>query len=232
MTLALMKRFGVSAQANWETNTISIAPQTYTPATYSVESDWSGASYWFSVAALAKETKLTLKGYKEASLQGDKNIISIAENLGVKSTFTKEGLVLEKMNAVKRFDWDFTHCPDLAQTVAVICAAKGIQCNMTGLESLRIKETDRIAAIQNELKKFGYDLVEVEKEVKFSVMPLNPEVAFSVSGQTVATYKDHRMAMAFAPLALLGELTIEAPDVVDKSYPDYWSDLQKAGFQF
>jgi len=232
MTLALMKLFGVTAQTDWSKNTITITPQTYTPSTYSVESDWSGASYWFSIAALAEETSVLIKGYKKDSLQGDRVITEIAENFGVKSTFTNDGLLLEKCPSVDAFEWDFTHCPDLAQTVSVICAAKGIKCTMTGLESLRIKETDRIFAIQTELQKFGYDLTEVEKDLKFVVQPKPGTTEFSVKGQTIATYKDHRMAMAFAPLALLGEITIEAPDVVEKSYPDYWKDLQKAGFEF
>ncbi len=228
MTLALMKIFGVTAKADWTKNTIEIIPQNYIPFTYSVESDWSGASYWFSIAALATETKLEIRGYKADSLQGDSVIVAIAEKFGVKSTFTETGLVLEKSASVKSFEWDFTHCPDLAQTVAVVCAAKGIECTMTGLESLRIKETDRITAIQNELKKFGGDLIELIPNEKYKVV----SSAFSVNGQTVATYKDHRMAMAFAPLALLGDVIIEGQEEVAKSYPDYWSDLRTAGFEF
>jgi 3-phosphoshikimate 1-carboxyvinyltransferase len=227
MTLALMKIFGVTAKTDWIKNTIEITPQHYIPSSYSVESDWSGASYWFSLAALAEESKIEIRGYKSDSLQGDRVIVAIAEKFGVKSTFTDKGLILEKTSIVKSFEWDFTHCPDLAQTVAVICAAKGIECTMTGLESLRIKETDRITAIQNELQKFGGDLIEVEKNHKFKVV----SNGFSVKGQTVATYKDHRMAMAFAPLALLGDVTIEGPEEVAKSYPDYWADLKKAGFE-
>jgi 3-phosphoshikimate 1-carboxyvinyltransferase len=228
MTLALMKIFGVTAQADWNKNIITIARQEYTPSTYSVESDWSGASYWFSLAALAEEAKIEIRGYKSDSLQGDRVIVDIAKNFGVKSTFTDKGLILEKIPVVKSFEWDFTHCPDLAQTVSVICAAKGIECTMTGLESLRIKETDRIAAIQNELRKFGSDLVEIVPNTKFKIVPGN----FHVSNQLVDTYDDHRMAMAFAPLALLGDLTIEDKNVVNKSYPDYWEDLKKAGFSF
>ncbi len=228
MTLALMKLFGITAETDWTNNTIRIAPQSYVPATYSVESDWSGASYWFSMAALAEEAKIEIKGYKSDSLQGDRVITNIAKHFGVQSTFTDTGLILEKTASSKAFEWDFTHCPDLAQTVSVICAAKGIECTMTGLESLRIKETDRIAAIQNELRKFGSDLVEIEPNVKFKVVPGN----FNVHNQLIDTYDDHRMAMAFAPLALLGDITIEDRNVVNKSYPDYWEDLKKAGFIF
>jgi 3-phosphoshikimate 1-carboxyvinyltransferase len=227
MTLSLMKHFGVSA--DWKGNIITIAHQEYKPASYKVESDWSAASYWYSIVALADEATIEILGYNTKSFQGDSTIASIMEKLGVKSTFSSKGVLLEKTtNVVKSFEHDFTDCPDLAQTIAVICAAKGVECTMTGLESLRIKETDRIAAIQNELRKFGSDLVEVIPNEKFKIA----NSKFSVEGQSVATYKDHRMAMAFAPLGLLGDLTIENQDVVDKSYPHYWEDLKIAGFDF
>ena len=226
MTLALMKHFGVEAE--WQSNTILIAPQSYTPATYKVESDWSAASYWYSIVALAENARIELKGYKQHSFQGDKSIVDIMDKLGVKTTFEQDGLLLEKGQAASEFSYDFTDSPDLAQTIAVVCAAKGIPGILSGLESLRIKETDRIAAIQNELRKFGADLIELEKDVTYQVKP----GSFHVSGQIVDTYKDHRMAMAFAPLALLGNIEIENPSVVDKSYPHFWDDLKIAGFRF
>ncbi len=226
MTLALMKHFGV--QAEWRENIISIAPRNYIPATYKVESDWSAASYWYSITALAENARVELKGYKRDSFQGDRSIVEIMTKLGVKTTFTQDGLLLEKASTASEFSYDFTDSPDLAQTIAVICAAKGVPGVLSGLESLRIKETDRIAAIQNELRKFGADLLELEKDVTYQVKPGN----FRVDGQIVDTYKDHRMAMAFAPLALLGELTIDNPSVVDKSYPHFWEDLKKAGFRY
>jgi 3-phosphoshikimate 1-carboxyvinyltransferase len=148
--------------------------------------------------------------------------------LGVHTEFTTDGLKLTKQAVKGSFNWDFTDCPDLAQTVAVILAAKGVEGTLSGLQSLRIKETDRIAAIQNELRKFGADLIEIEKDVTYKVLP----GTFKVNGQSVHTYEDHRMAMAFAPLALLGNVTIEEPSVVNKSYPLYWEDLKKAGFVF
>ncbi|MBX9852031.1 MAG: 3-phosphoshikimate 1-carboxyvinyltransferase [Cytophagaceae bacterium] len=227
MTLSLMKHWGV--QSEWKGNIISIAHQEYKSATYKVESDWSAASYWYSICTLASEAKIEILGYNKKSFQGDHVIAEIMEKLGVKSTFTDKGVTLEKTgNLVKSFEQDFTDCPDLAQTIAVICAAKGVECTMTGLESLRIKETDRIAALQNELKKFGSDLVETIPNSTFNIK----HSTFKAGGQSIETYKDHRMAMAFAPLALLGELTIENIDVVEKSYPHYWEDLKKAGFQF
>ncbi|WMJ75673.1 3-phosphoshikimate 1-carboxyvinyltransferase [Cytophagaceae bacterium ABcell3] len=226
MTLSLMAKFGI--QADWTGNTITIKHQEYKPATYKIESDWSGASYWFSIAALADEAEIKLEGYKKDSYQGDHVITEIMEHLGVKTTFTESGLLLQKSGTASDFSFDFTHCPDLAQTIAVACAAKGIECTMSGLESLRIKETDRIAALQNELKKFGTEMVEVEKDVTYKVLKSD----FKIDNQQIATYKDHRMAMAFAPLALLGEIAIEQPDVVDKSYPDFWKDLSVAGFSY
>ena len=225
MTLSLMKLFGVSA--DWEGATITIPHQEYKPTAYQVESDLTAASYWYSIVALARDAKIELVGYINNSLQGDHINVEIMDKLGVKSTFTEKGVLLEKKEAAKAITQDFTDCPDLAQTVAVICAAKNIECTMTGLESLRIKETDRIAALQNELQKFGGDLLEVVPNEQFKVT----SNCFMVNEQMVTTYEDHRMAMAFAPLAILGELTIEHPKVVEKSYPHYWEDLKKAGFE-
>ncbi|HXA01614.1 MAG TPA: 3-phosphoshikimate 1-carboxyvinyltransferase [Cytophagaceae bacterium] len=224
MTLTLMKQFGVSSE--WKDNIIKIIPQKYIPTSYKVESDWSAASYWYSIAALSADANIEILGYNKESLQGDSIIAKIMEKLGVSSTFTSTGILLQKTRTEKSIELDFTHCPDLAQTIAVICAAKGIECTMTGLESLRIKETDRIAALQNELRKFGSDLIETIPNSQFTIR----KSPFTVSGQTVSTYKDHRMAMAFAPLALLGDITIENPEVVEKSYPHYWEDLKVAGF--
>ncbi|MGN6648132.1 MAG: 3-phosphoshikimate 1-carboxyvinyltransferase, partial [Cytophaga sp.] len=162
MTLRLMERFGIASE--WKDNIIKIAHQTYKPAQYTVESDWSGSSYWFSIAALAKEANIELKGYVKNSLQGDHVIVDIMDQLGVKTEFTADGLKLTKQPVKGNLVWDFTDCPDLAQTVAVILAAKGVEGTLSGLQSLRIKETDRIAAIQNELRKFGADMIEIEKD--------------------------------------------------------------------
>ncbi|HEY8402213.1 MAG TPA: 3-phosphoshikimate 1-carboxyvinyltransferase [Cytophagaceae bacterium] len=224
MTLRLMELFGISS--SWEDNIIRIPNKKYEPFPYKVESDWSAASYWYSIAALSNEAEIKLNGYLTDSFQGDRVVADIMDKLGVKSTFTPEGVILTKKEAVSSIEFDYTDCPDLAQTIAVICAAKGIECTMSGLESLRIKETDRIAALQNELAKFGARMLELVPDQVYKVITDD----FVVNGQSVATYKDHRMAMAFAPLALLGPVTIENPDVVEKSYPHYWEDLKKAGF--
>ena len=226
MTLSLMKLFGVVS--DWTGNVITITHQQYLPGYYKVESDWSASSYWYSVVAMSDNASIELLGYQAESFQGDCAIVKLMEHLGVKTTFTKEGILLEKTNSGTSFSWDFSDSPDLAQTIAVICAAKKIPCRMHGLESLRIKETDRIAALHTELSKFGSGLEEVEKDKTYDVILGN----FNVDNQTVATYKDHRMAMAFAPLAVLGTLTIENPEVVEKSYPHFWTDLKVLNFKY
>ena len=224
MTLNLMERFGASY--NWDKNVIKVSAQKYTATDYTIEADWSGASYWYSMIALSQDGKVSLSGLRKASNQGDSVLVELGELFGVKTTFTDTGVLLEKCSHKDFFEWDFTHCPDIAQTVAVICAAKGISCKLTGLESLRIKETDRIEAIKLELAKFGV-VVEVEGDEVIKIANPAFKIGLNVS---VATYKDHRMAMAFAPLALLGDILVENPDVVDKSYPDYWRDLKAVGF--
>jgi 3-phosphoshikimate 1-carboxyvinyltransferase len=223
MTLDLMKHFGVTAL--WEGNQISVAPQNYQPSTYSIESDWSGASYWFSVVALAEKAELTLLGLRKNSLQGDSVIVKIMDSLGVSTEITEGGLRLSKKESVKYFEFNFADCPDLAQTVSVVCAAKGIKAKLYGLKSLRIKETDRIAAIEKELGKFGAKItVEGDDAIYIETSHLD----FSLA--KVHTYEDHRMAMAFAPLALLHPIEIEDPSVVNKSYPSFWKHLALAGF--
>jgi len=223
MTAAIMKHFGVACELLLDR--VIIRPRTYTPAEFTVESDWSAASYWFAFASLASQAELLLPRLSLQSLQGDSVIVSIMEQLGVNASMENGLLKLTKKNHSNEITWDFTHCPDLAQTVAVVCVAKGIKGNFTGLESLRIKETDRIAALQNELKKIGGDLVEVD-DANWTLMPSRQLPATA----SFATYKDHRMAMAFAPLATLMEVEIENRDVVKKSYPNFWNDMKSFGF--
>lgn len=227
MTLAQMQAFGVKSEVDWNNKVISIAPQSYNPTSYKIESDWSGASYWYSIVALSayEDTKVELLGLKENSLQGDSAIVEIMAQLGVKSTFTEEGVLLTKIPAQQSLSWDFTNCPDLAQTVAVTCVAKGIEATFTGIESLKIKETDRILALQNELAKFGGSLTEVVENTEYKVS--GSGFIFGREDITIATYDDHRMAMAFAPLVMLTNVTIEEPHVVVKSYPSFWDDLKK-----
>jgi 3-phosphoshikimate 1-carboxyvinyltransferase len=225
MTIELMKSFGVEVNADWETNRLTVTPQKYTPTEYHIESDWSGASYWFSVVALSfdKETTVQLNGLKENSLQGDSKIVEIMELLGVKSEFNTDGVKLTKIPRKGNFEYDFTACPDLVQTVAVVCALKGVEATFTGIESLKIKETDRVVALQNELLKIGVDFLETERNRKYRIAKHTitpPDMPF-------ATYDDHRMAMAFAPIAMQMNITIEDPNVVLKSYPSFWDDFAK-----
>lgn len=224
MTLQLMEKFGVSH--SWEDNLISVKPQKYQSSTFSVESDWSGASYWFSLLACADEGTFFLKGLKEDSLQGDSEIVRIMENFGIKSTFKEGGLLIEKQQVKGISHIDFTHCPDLAQTVAVTCAIIGQKVKFTGLESLRIKETDRIFALQQELAKFNAELKEVEPDI-FEVIP---SVTMPSEVQ-IHTYDDHRMAMAFMPLLTKTKVKMEDPSVVNKSYPSFWDHCESLGIQ-
>lgn len=222
MTASIMKHFGVACELGEDK--VIIAPQSYKTASYTVESDWSASSYWFALVALAREAEITLPRLHLTSLQGDSVIVDIAKHLGVRAERNGDLLHLTKVASSNHLSWDFTHCPDLAQTVAVVCAAKGITGEFTGLESLRIKETDRISALQNELRKIGADLVEKDSET-WSLIPSRS----LPSGATFDTYKDHRMAMAFAPLCTVMDVTIEKPDVVRKSYPNFWNDLNSVG---
>jgi 3-phosphoshikimate 1-carboxyvinyltransferase len=165
---------------------------------------------------------LELLGLKEDSLQGDAAIRDIMLPLGVKSTYTGKGYLLTKCEAVSELSWDFTDCPDLAQTISVVAAAKNIVLHLTGVESLKVKETDRVLALQNELKKLGSTLAEIKPNELYTVSG-----SFGHSGSTpeIETYDDHRMAMAFAPVGLLREIVIHEPGVVAKSYPSFWNHV-------
>jgi len=222
MTAAIMKHFGVDCTLS--ENTVVIPHQVYSPATFTVESDWSAASYWFSFASLASDAAISLPRLSLDSLQGDSAVVNIMKSLGVTASLEDGLLRLSKTNQVKDIEWDFTHCPDLAQTIAVVCAARGVKGHFTGLESLRIKETDRIAALQNELRKINADLIEENSE-NWTLVPS----ANLPSAATFETYKDHRMAMAFAPLATCMDVDIENPAVVRKSYPNFWNDIASFG---
>lgn len=218
MTLQLMAQFGVKHV--WEENIIKVTAQPYSPTQFAVESDWSGASYWFSLLACADEGELFLEGLKEDSLQGDSKIVEIMDQLGVKSEFQTGGIKLTKQKVKGLKSWDFTNCPDLAQTVAVTCAIIGQKTDFTGLESLRIKETDRIFALQQELAKFNAQLLDGKNGV-FTLIP-SIEIPDEV---TIKTYDDHRMAMAFLPLITKTNLIVDDSEVVNKSYPSFWKHV-------
>ncbi|MBC5775402.1 3-phosphoshikimate 1-carboxyvinyltransferase [Pontibacter sp. KCTC 32443] len=224
MTLSLMKHFG--AEATFEGNTIIVPHQQYKAAAFSVESDWSAASYWYSMVALAREADITLLGLREDSFQGDRAIADIMRRLGVHTEFTEAGVRLTKKHREKRVAFDFTNCPDLAQTIVALCAALGVTLEMTGVESLRIKETDRVHALQIEVLTMGTSL----NEITPGVFRMEPAI-LTKRQLFFRTYQDHRMAMAFAPIALLETVQIQEPDVVRKSYPRFWEDLEKVGFE-
>lgn len=222
MTLGLMELFGI--KHTWKENVIQIPHQSYWEGQYTIESDWSGASYWYSMAAISKGGKIKLLGLREKSLQGDQEIARIMSKMGVNTHYDSKGAQLVKTAKKDHtIAIDFRTCPDLAQTVMVAAAAKGITLEMTGLESLRIKETDRIAAMQNELAKIGSKLIEDEN--KWTLIPGQ----LPTKAPVIETYDDHRMAMAFAPLCQLMDIEIKDPDVVNKSYPAFWEDLRSVG---
>lgn len=229
MTAALMREFGVHCQTNWNHNTISIPNQPYHSAHYTVEADWSSASYWFAFTALAEKAEIVLPNVTARSLQGDKVIVDIMARLGVRSDFSGTSLRLTKTENENHLSWDFIDCPDLAQTVLPVCAAKGISGQFTGLESLRIKETDRIAALQNELAKIGASLSE-SRQGSWTLEVRNLNIQHPTSNIEINTYHDHRMAMGFAPWATQVDLKIESPAVVNKSYPGFWQDMKSVGF--
>lgn len=225
MTLAMMEEAGI--KYNWNDSVISIQNQEFKDSELTIEPDWSAASYWYAIAALSLEARIILPYLKSESLQGDSRITQIMEHFGIKYAFTEDGLEIVRTGAAPNGSFfDLKDCPDLAQTVIVISAALGHNATFTGLETLKIKETDRIKALQNELAKIGVVLREDGELYHLDCANLHfPQ------HMTVKTYEDHRMAMAFAPLALkIEQLEIEEPGVVVKSYPTFWDDLQKAGF--
>lgn len=226
MTLAMMEQAGI--RHTWTENVIRIENQGFNKSVIHVEPDWSAASYWYSIAALSEGARIFLPGLNGYSLQGDSMITEIMANFGISSQFRDGGVYLFKeTKKVERKIFDFKECPDLAQTVIVCCAALGHDATFTGLETLKIKETDRVNALQTELAKIGVNLIEKNQTYKLdcSGLDLNKKIK-------VATYDDHRMAMAFAPLALvMPELEIEDHQVVEKSYPDFWKHLEIAGFK-
>jgi len=214
MTIRLMQTFGV--QVLWNGQHIRIEPQAYQPVPFIVENDWSAASYWYEIVALAgKSASVELPGLEKDSIQGDAKVAQLFEELRVKPAMTG------------RMTYDFTNEPDLAQTLAVSCCLLDIPFRFTGLQSLRIKETDRISALQTELKKLGYAVKTSEAGMEWTGERCEPE-----TDPVISTYEDHRMAMAFAPVCLkTGKIRIKDPAVVSKSYPGFWKDLEKAGFK-
>lgn len=228
MTLSLLNEIGVAT--HFDGQEIAVEPMDNPVAkTLTVESDWSSASYFYSILALCEiGSSIALQSYKKDSLQGDSVLKSLYTFFGVYSHFKGDVLHIEKKHAPEKafFRADLTHAPDIAQTLAVTCFGLGLACKLTGLHTLKIKETDRLEALKTELSKLGATVEVTEKSLHLSVSnTLLPNVV-------VDTYNDHRMAMSFAPLAIIIPLIIKDARVVAKSYPDFWEDLKKMGFVF
>ena len=232
MTLQLMSYFG--AKWSWVENQIAVKGEPYCGQEFAVESDWSAASYFYSIAALSDSTHILIDGLRENSLQGDSAILEIAAEFGVKSAFKDGQLNIRKEPVMGNkvpglFNYDFDKTPDLAQTVVTFCGALGSKGLFTGLDSLLIKETERLQALQQELRKVGLVFIKRDDEIKNSYQLSG---VFELSGRPVfETYDDHRMAMCLAPLALFGEISIKDPAVVGKSFPSFWEKLKKLGFK-
>lgn len=222
MTKRMMHEYGVSV--TFENNEIDIRPQTYKPIEYKVESDWSAASYWYQALSIVGKGQIVLTGLYQNSSQGDSKVAELFEQLGVSTEFTPTGAKLTANgNYTPEFEYDFVNQPDLAQTFAVTCCMKQIPFHFKGVQSLKIKETNRIAALTNELAKIGFVLFEpAEGELAWNGEKCEPAKEISI-----ATYEDHRMAMAFAPVSLVTAINIEEPQVVSKSYPAFWDDFEK-----
>ncbi len=223
MSIAMLKEAGIKVEQ--KENSIRIVSQPFQKAHFEIEADWTNALYWFSVCALLPSSTFLLQHLSLDSIQGDKAVADWMKLFGVVANQQKEGVVISTQQFLipenVGLHFNFINHPDVAQTVIVLCAAKNIQATFRGLQSLRIKETDRIAALQNELAKCGVQLVDVGDD-SFKL-----QGAFIFPSEVINTYNDHRMAMAFAPLAALSKIEIEAPWVVEKSYPTFWKELEK-----
>ncbi|WP_298479304.1 3-phosphoshikimate 1-carboxyvinyltransferase [uncultured Maribacter sp.] len=225
MTLALLKEIGV--ESAFKGNTITVAPKKEVkPTELVVESDWSSASYFYSLVALSDVgSEITLSAYKKDSLQGDSVLAEIYKDFGVETVFQDHQIMLKKKtsNTLPKVTIDLSNAPDIAQTIAVTCFGLGVSCYLTGLHTLKIKETDRLEALYAELSKLGADIKVTDKTL---TLESTPEIKTNVA---IDTYNDHRMAMAFGPLALKTALFVNDAEVVSKSYPDYWTDFKNLG---
>jgi 3-phosphoshikimate 1-carboxyvinyltransferase len=235
MTLSLMAYFGV--ESSWEDQTIVVPSQIYQAREFTVEADWSAASYYYGLAALADSADLQIDGLFPDSVQGDAVVAKLYERFGITTTFNDTGLRIEKPAGAPvppLFEQDFVECPDIAQTLMVTCAGLGVQALYSGLQTLFIKETDRVAAMKAELGKMGIALYKIPAHMSGTgpgqqLFAQEGKADFSAGMPTFSTYHDHRMAMAVAPLALLHPIRIEDPEVVGKSYPDFYQDFEQLG---
>jgi len=230
MTLSLLKEIGV--EGSFANNVITVKPLKESKTeTIVVESDWSSASYFYSLVALSKNANVTLGSYKKESYQGDSSLAEIYKHLGVETTYSNNTVTLQKKSGYKinqdAFNGalDLANSPDIAQTIAVTCFGLGVSCHLTGLHTLKIKETDRLEALKIEIEKLGGAVSITDVDLKLNASAEIKE------GVAIDTYQDHRMAMAFAPLALRTQLFVNEAEVVSKSYPDFWKDMETLGLK-
>ena len=248
LTLWTMREFG--ADAEWSSvDTITVKPQPYQERSYLIENDWSAASYWYEMIALTPQpdAEIKLEGLMDGSKQGDSSVRYIFSLLGVKTIFASKEpgkpttVTLRKSgHRVPRLEYDFINSPDLAQTFVVSCCMMGVPFHFTGLQTLKIKETDRITALKNEMLKLGFVIRDTnDSELSWSGERCDPPSPITQHPSPITqhptpiidTYEDHRMALAFSPVCLLRPITINNPQVVTKSYPNFWNDLRAVGFQ-
>ena len=230
MTIELLKKLGVDIRTNDQAIVIKPFDKQVNKTRFKVDPDWSSASYLYSIVALSPlHTSLNLNKFKKDSLQGDSAVVAIYKKFGVDTTFGDGYVQLKKVKTVsiKHIEFNLNNTPDLAQTVAVTCLGLHISCTLSGLHTLKIKETDRLEALKNELQKFGAHVTTTASEIV-----INPKKINSLATPiTIKTYLDHRMAMAFSPLAVLQPISIEDAGVVSKSFPGFWKELQKTGIE-
>lgn len=236
MTISMMKYFG--GQVSWvDSNNLQVYPVKYSPLSFYVEADWSSASYFYSMVALAEKSDIIIHGLQQDSLQGDSKVSEIYSALGVETVYENNSIRIKKLKhkPIEFYEYDFLMCPDLAQTVTVSIGGLGINGLYSGLQTLYIKETDRVSALMSELAKYGVFLSKLPQKFSqksgITYYSQEGEASLIDSSAQVATYNDHRMAMAFAPLGIKFPIRIENPLVVSKSYPFFWADLKKLGFE-
>lgn len=229
MTLALLNEIGVMTSFENNLITVKSSEVEIVSKSITVESDWSSASYWYSIVALSEiGFQVTLSSYKKNSLQGDSALINLYKDFGVETTFNSDNSITiskTKNCQLSIVNYQLNNCPDIAQTIAVTCFGLGIACNLTGLHTLKIKETDRLEALKIELTKLGAEISVTNDSLH---LKSSSEIKKNIS---ISTYQDHRMAMAFAPLALKVPIIINQAEVVSKSYPDFWKDLKLVGIE-
>jgi 3-phosphoshikimate 1-carboxyvinyltransferase len=231
LTLSLMNQFGI--QSEWNENIISVKHEEYRPSEIIIENDWSAASYWYEMAALSDDVDLILKGLNQNSFQGDSAIVNIMEQFGIRTEFVQDVIRITKKNipgieASSIFKHNFQSHPDLFPSIAVTCAALNMNADFTGVQNLRIKESNRLESVQSQLKKIGINSEISDFGFRISDTLRNKPDSSALLFQT---YNDHRLAMSFAPLAIkYGSVEIENPEVVKKSYPEFWDDLRSVGF--